>query len=80
MVALALVQTSVSCECPRHLAELLISLSAFERYSQLCEDRSTEDAAVHAMLRGATAHARATMEAALKRVVDHEKIDLSELR
>ena len=80
LVSLALVQTSVSCECPRHLAELLISLSAFERYSQLCEDRSTEDAALHAMLRGATAHARSTMEAALKRVVDHEKIDLSQLR
>ncbi|WP_348672402.1 MerR family transcriptional regulator [uncultured Abyssibacter sp.] len=80
LVTLALMQTSVSCECPRHLAELLISLSAFERYSQLCEDRSTEDAAIHAMLRGATAHARSTMEAALKRVVDHEKIDLSQLR
>lgn len=80
LVSLALVQSSVSCECPRHLAELLISLSAFERYSQLCEDRSTDDAAVHAMLRGATAHARSTMESALQRVIEHERLDLDQLQ
>lgn len=80
LVSLALVQSSVSCECPRHLAELLISLSAFERYSQLCEDRSTDDAAIHAMLRGATAHARSTMESALQRVIEHERLDLNQLR
>jgi hypothetical protein len=52
------------------------SLSAFEAYSQECENRSPDDAALHAYLHAATAHARATLEAALARVIEAEGIQV----
>lgn len=68
---------SVRCECPHHLADLLLSLNAFERYSAECEDRNVEDAALHAYLHAATGRARALIETALARVVAAEGIDLT---
>ena len=72
---LAAMQPTLVCECPRHLAELLTSLLAFEDYSQQCEDRSPEDADTHAFLRAATGRARVAMEQALMRVLRHDGID-----
>ena len=45
---LAMLSSAVKCECPRHLAELITSLSGFERYSAECESRSPRDAELHA--------------------------------
>lgn len=59
---------AVHCECPRHLAELVASLGAFERYSAQCANRSPEDAAHHRSLERAAGHARAIVEQALERV------------
>lgn len=67
---------TVRCECPHHLVQLVSSLVAFEHYSQECENRNADDAALHAFLHAATAQARATMEAALARVIDAEGIEL----
>ncbi|WP_242513531.1 MerR family transcriptional regulator [Halochromatium salexigens] len=67
---------TVRCECPHHLVQLVSSLVAFEQYSRECENRNTDDAALHAFLHAATARARATMEAALARVVEAEGIDI----
>lgn len=64
--------TTVACECPRHVAELLIQLSHFEAYSAQCEHRSPEDAELHAYLRGVAASSRAHFEAALEQVALHE--------
>jgi MerR family transcriptional regulator, light-induced transcriptional regulator len=64
--------TTVACECPRHVAELLVQLAHFERYSAECENRSPADAALHAYLGQVTADARARFEAALERVALHE--------
>jgi MerR family transcriptional regulator, light-induced transcriptional regulator len=64
--------TTVACECPRHVAELLVQLSYFERYSTECENRSPADAALHAFLGHVAADARARFEAALARVALHE--------
>ena len=64
--------TTVACECPRHVAELLVQLAHFERYSAECENRSPADAALHAYLGRVTADARARFEAALERVALHE--------
>ncbi|NEX17901.1 MAG: MerR family transcriptional regulator [Halochromatium sp.] len=77
--SLARIATSsptVRCECPHHLVQLVSSLVAFEQYSRECENRNAEDAALHAFLHAATARARATMEAALARVVEAEGIDI----
>jgi DNA-binding transcriptional MerR regulator len=64
--------TTVACECPRHVAELLIQLSHFEAYSAQCEHRSPEDAELHAYLRRVAAGSRARFEAALEQVALHE--------
>lgn len=60
--------STVRCECPRHLAELLASLAAFERYSAECAHRSPADAALHRYLERVAGTARALLEDALERV------------
>ena len=64
--------TTVACECPRHVAELLMLLSRFEAYSAQCEERSPADAELHAYLGRVTVHARASFEAALEQVALRE--------
>lgn len=76
LLRIATTSTSVRCECPRHLVGLVQALNAFETYSEECEVRNAEDAALHAYLHAVTAHARATMEAALTRVVAAEGIEI----
>jgi MerR family transcriptional regulator, light-induced transcriptional regulator len=64
--------SSIACECPQHLAELLVRLSDFETYSTECSSQSATDADLHAYLRQTAANARATFETALERVALHE--------
>lgn len=68
------VTSTIDCECPKHLAELVSDLSAFEVYSANCASKNEEDAALHRYLHRTTAEARALVEAALKRVADAEGI------
>ena len=68
--------SAVACECPRHVAELLVQLSHFERYSAECENRNTADAALHAYLHRVAAGARASFESALERVALEEGMPL----
>lgn len=69
---LAAVQTGVECECPKHLAQLVSDLSAFEVYSDRCASRDDEDAVLHRYLHRTTAEARALVEAALQKVAEAE--------
>lgn len=69
---LASAGTDIDCECPRHLAQLVTDLSAFEIYSDRCANRDDEDAALHRYLHRTTAEARALVEAALQKVADAE--------
>ena len=69
--------TTIACECPRHVAELLMQLSHFEAYSAECSSRSRADAELHRYLQRATAAARAIFEVALERVAVHEGLLLS---
>jgi len=55
---LAALSSTVKCECPKHLAELIASLSGFERYGAECESRSPRDAALHAYLHATASKAR----------------------
>lgn len=64
--------TAVACECPRHVAELLVQLSRFEQYSARCAHRSRADAELHARLQRAAGDARLLMERALDAVIEHE--------
>ncbi len=68
--------STVACECPRHVAELLMQLSHFESYSAECQQRSPADADLHQHLRQVTAHARAAFETALEYIAEHEGLVL----
>lgn len=72
---IAAASSTVRCECPQHLSDLVRALAAFEAYSEECEVRSADDAALHAFLHASTSQARALMETALARVVAAEGID-----
>jgi MerR family transcriptional regulator, light-induced transcriptional regulator len=65
---------TVQCECPNHLADLLIKLTAFERYSLECESNNVKDAAMHAMMYSASGHCREFLEEVLRRLMVHEGI------
>lgn len=69
---LASLSTTVACECPRHLAELLIQLGQFEAYSAQCASRDAEDAALHRDLQRVSGQARLLLEEALARVAQAE--------
>ena len=60
--------TRVSCECPRHLSELLAMVGSFERYSQQCASRNPEDAALHAQMADASGRARMLLEDAMEQL------------
>jgi len=66
--------TSIHCECPRHLVDLLQMLTSFERYSAQCENLNSEDAKLHHDLHSTAAHARASLEKVLVRVAKAEGI------
>jgi len=68
--------STIACECPRHIAELLMQLSHFEAYSADCEHRSPADASLHAYLGRVAGTARALFESALERVAVEEGLML----
>lgn len=67
---------TIRCECPRHLAELVMLLSNFEQYSQDCMNRDDRDAQLHTQLGRVAGSARAMLEDALTRVAEHEGVEL----
>ena len=70
------IRSSVDCECPHHLAHLVETLIAFERYSASCEDKSPEDAEIHSTLRIGTGRARIQMEDLLTQIIRWERITI----
>jgi hypothetical protein len=73
---LARVSTTVECECPHHLVDLVRNLTAFEIYSGQCRNRNEKDAALHAYLHIITARARALMEEACIRAAEADGIEI----
>lgn len=76
LLTLAEMPSNVACECPRHLAEIVLQLGGFERYSSDCQSRSPADAALHQHLSELAASARSQFEQALQRVMVDEGIVL----
>jgi MerR family transcriptional regulator, light-induced transcriptional regulator len=76
LAEIAMASVALNCECPHHIADLLVQLGNFETYSAECESRSPADAALHQYLAQITGNARAMMEIALERVVEMEGIAL----
>ena len=77
LAALAGAATSINCECPRHLAEILSMLCSFERYSLQCAHRNASDAALHLDLHRSAGQARALVEQALERLAYAEGLPLA---
>lgn len=67
-------QSRLACECPNHVAELVSSLLAFERYSRACANRDDDDARMHRRLAEATGEARVVMETVLTELLKFENI------
>lgn len=66
----------LACECPRHLADLLLMVGSFERYSAQCASRNEDDAQLHQELRNAAGRARAILETAMERLARAEGLPL----
>lgn len=69
-------KSTVRCECPSHVSELVTSLAAFEEYSRTCQNTDAEDAKLHAHLFEQTSRARRLMEQALLALCQYERIEL----
>ncbi|KQQ32507.1 hypothetical protein ASF61_15175 [Duganella sp. Leaf126] len=76
LAELAAMSSSIDCECPRHLADILLMLTSFERYSAGCVSRNAADAALHQDLARSAGHARMLMEQALERLAYAEGLPL----
>jgi len=71
-------RSTVACECPRHLAEIIGQLVSFEEYSEQCLNDTGEDAQLHAYLRSVSGSARVMFEQALQRASLHGGVSLPE--
>ena len=76
LTSIAGLSTTIACECPRHVAELLMQLSNFEVYSAECSNCSPADAELHAYLQRVAGASRSLFESALERVARHEGLKL----
>ncbi len=79
LTAFAGLSSTVACECPSHLAELLMQLASFETYSADCTNRSPADADLHAYLQRVAGAARSLFETALERVAVAEGLPLPQM-
>lgn len=76
LASLTAASSKLACECPRHMAELLMMIGSFERYSAQCASRNNADAQLHQDLYQSAGQARMILEAALERLAHAEGIPL----
>ena len=76
LMQLAADSSTVACECPRHIADLVRMLANFETYSTECVNRNPADAQLHEHLQQVSGVARALFESALLRVAQAEGLML----
>jgi DNA-binding transcriptional MerR regulator len=79
LLTLTRIESAVFCECPRQLAQLLLSISSFEDYSAHCANRDSDDALIHRRLQSDAAVVRSLLEESLARLLSYEDIDVSAL-
>jgi hypothetical protein len=76
LTAFAAMSSTIACECPSHLAKLLMQISHFETYSSDCNNRNATDAQLHAYLQKVSGVARMLFETALEHVAIAEGLPL----
>ncbi len=72
LAALSAAANNVVCECPRHLADILLMVGSFERYSARCASRNPADAELHKALQNAAGLALNILEDAMERLARAE--------
>jgi MerR family transcriptional regulator, light-induced transcriptional regulator len=72
LLKLSRLKSSVYCECPSQLAELLINVNGFEQYSRECASKTPEDKKLHQLLELRAAQARTILETALAELIRAE--------
>ena len=73
---IAALTSKIACECPNHLAELIINLTAFEKYSSECANRNEDDVQLHSQLNQAAGASRLILEESLIRLMEIEGIEV----
>jgi hypothetical protein len=73
--AIVTTDTNLLCECPKHLASLIISLHSFIQYSNQCVNDSPKDALIHEKLRDIASLGIVQLESGLDLVLEAEKIN-----
>jgi MerR family transcriptional regulator, light-induced transcriptional regulator len=68
--------SSIKCECPNHLVDLISSLLAFETYSSECANLYPQDVEIHQLLHASTAAARSLLEMSLAKILESEAISV----
>jgi hypothetical protein len=68
--------SSIKCECPKHLAELISQINAFAQFCQECLTLNPKDQALHEHLREVAEASRSMLEDALQKIVEYEGIVL----
>jgi hypothetical protein len=69
-------QSSVGCECPKHIAQIIEQLGSFEQYSRECLSLNVKDQKLHKMLTRVATQTLGMFERALQDVMTHERIEL----
>ena len=65
LARIAALTPGIECECPNHIARLLMDIASFERYSEECVDTDPAERALHSRLQSISAQARHLFEEAL---------------
>lgn len=76
LARIAAAGNTIQCECPRHLADILMMIGSFERYSAQCANRNEADAQLHLELEHASGLARTILESAMERLALAEGLDV----
>ena len=77
LARIAALTPSLECECPNHIAQLLMDIAAFEHYSEQCVDTDPEEKALHEQLSAISAQARRLFEDALIAVTRADGLTLN---
>lgn len=72
-------RSTLDCECPSHITDLIRALLHFEDYSASCSVENWHDAAVHSCIYAYTGQARHLMEKALQAVLEERGEEFREL-
>jgi hypothetical protein len=77
LARIAALNPGLKCECPNHIAKLLMDISSFEKYCRECIDTDPDERLLHTRLGEISSRARELFEDALIAVATADGIPLS---